>query len=120
VARRLARWLPGLAMLLVALIVAIIVALNRPRLAATGTLVAGAVVLHNGFGFALGYLGAALGGAAPAQRRAIAIEVGMQNSGLATALALKFLPPLAALSAALFSVWQNLAALGLAAVWRRR
>ncbi|MDD3650856.1 bile acid:sodium symporter family protein [Immundisolibacter sp.] len=120
VARRLARWLPGLAMLLVALIVAIILALNRPRLAATGTLVAGAVVLHNGLGFVLGYVGAALGGARPAQRRAIAIEVGMQNSGLATALALKFLPPLAALPAALFSVWQNLAALGLAAVWRRR
>ena len=120
VARQLARWLPGLAMLLVALIVAIIVALNRGQLVAAGALAAIAVVLHNGFGFALGYLGALLGGAAPAQRRAISIEVGMQNSGLATALAFKFLPPLAALPAALFSVWQNLAALGLAAAWRRR
>jgi BASS family bile acid:Na+ symporter len=118
-AKGLARWLPGLSMLLIALIVAIILALNRHQLAATGTLVAGAVVLHNGFGFALGYLGARLGGAGPAQRRAIAIEVGMQNSGLATALAIKFLPPLAALPAALFSVWQNLAGLGLAAAWRR-
>ena len=119
VTRHLGRWLPGLAMLLVALIVAIILALNRGQLAVTGALVGAAVVLHNGLGFALGYLGAALGGAAPAQRRAIAIEVGMQNSGLATALALKFLPALAALPAALFSVWQNLAGLGLAAAWRR-
>lgn len=118
-ARRLAGWLPGLSMLLIALIVAIIVALNRHQLAATGVLVATAVVLHNGLGFALGYLGARLGGAGPAQRRAIAIEIGMQNSGLATALAIKFLPPLAALPAALFSVWQNLAGLGLAALWRR-
>lgn len=119
VAKRLAGWLPGLSMLLIALIVAIILALNRHQLAATGAVVATAVVLHNGLGFALGYLGARLGGAGPAQRRAIAIEVGMQNSGLATALAIKFLPPLAALPAALFSVWQNLAGLGLAALWRR-
>lgn len=119
IAKRLARWLPGLSMLLIALIVAIILALNRHQLAVTGVLVAGAVVLHNGLGFVLGYLGARLGGAGPAQRRAIAIEVGMQNSGLATALAIKFLPPLAALPAALFSVWQNLAGLGLAAAWRR-
>ena len=119
IAKRLARWLPGLSMLLIALIVAIILALNRHQLAATCVLVAGAVVLHNALGFALGYLGARLGGAGPAQRRAIAIEVGMQNSGLATALAIKFLPPLAALPAAVFSVWQNLAGLGLAAVWRR-
>lgn len=118
-AKRLAGWLPGLSMLLIALIVAIILALNRDQLAATGALVAGAVVLHNALGFALGYAGARLGGATPAQRRTIAIEVGMQNSGLATALAIKFLPPLAALPAALFSVWQNLAGLGLATAWRR-
>jgi BASS family bile acid:Na+ symporter len=105
-------------MLLVALIVAIIVALNRHQLGAVGALVAGAVVLHNVLGFSLGYLGARLGGANPAQRRAIAIEVGMQNSGLATALAIKFLPALAALPAALFSVWQNLAGLALATAWR--
>jgi BASS family bile acid:Na+ symporter len=119
-ASSLARWLPGLSMLLVALIVAIIVALNRHQLGAVGALLAGAVVLHNALGFALGYLGALLGGASPPQRRAIAIEVGMQNSGLATALAIKFLPALAALPAALFSVWQNLAGLALAAAWRRR
>ena len=119
VATALARWLPGLSMLLVALIVAIIVALNRAQLGAVGALVAGAVVLHNALGFALGYLGARIGGANPAERRAIAIEVGMQNSGLATALAIKFLPALAALPAALFSVWQNLAGLALTAAWRR-
>ncbi|MFZ5492723.1 MAG: bile acid:sodium symporter family protein [Pseudomonadota bacterium] len=115
----LARWLPGLSMLLVALIVAIIVALNRHQLGAVGALLAGAVALHNALGFALGYVGARLGGASPPQRRAIAIEVGMQNSGLATALAIKFLPTLAALPAALFSVWQNLAGLALASAWRR-
>ncbi|WP_372719335.1 bile acid:sodium symporter family protein [Immundisolibacter sp.] len=118
-AQHLARWLSGLSMLLIAFIVAIILALNHGQLAATGVLVATAVILHNTLGFVLGYLGATLTGAGSAQRRAIAIEVGMQNSGLATALAIKFLPPLAALPAALFSVWQNLAGLGLAAAWRR-
>jgi BASS family bile acid:Na+ symporter len=118
-ATALARVLPGLSMLLIALIVAIILALNRGQLAATGTVIAGAVIAHNALGFALGYVAAWFGGAAPAQRRAIAIEVGMQNSGLATALAIKYLPALAALPAALFSVWQNLAGLALAAAWRR-
>ncbi len=68
----------------------------------------------------LGYIGAAWAGCAERDRRTIAIEVGMQNSGLATAPAIKFFPALAALPAALFSVWHNLAALLLVARWRGR
>lgn len=119
-AQRIGRVLPLLALGVVGFIVAVILAINHDRLGQAGAALAGAVVLHNALGLALGYGGAALAGLGTAQRRAIALEVGMQNSGLASALALKFLPALAALPAALFSVWHNVSALTLAAWWARR
>lgn len=57
---------------------------------------------------ALGYLAASLLGFDRVVRRTIAIEVGMQNSGLATALALKYFGSVAALPGALFSIWLNI------------
>lgn len=119
-AARLTAGLPFLALAVVGLIVAIILALSHDRLGQVGLALAGAVVAHNALGLALGYGAAAACRLGEAQRRAIALEVGMQNSGLASALALKFLPPLAALPAALFSVWHNVSALALAAWWGRR
>lgn len=52
--------------------------------------------------------------------RTLAIEVGMQNSGLAVALAVKYFSAAAALPGALFSVWHNLSGSMLAALWSRR
>jgi BASS family bile acid:Na+ symporter len=54
------------------------------------------------------------------QRRALSIEVGMQNSGLAVALAIAHFSPEAALPAALFSVWHNISGPLLATLWTRR
>ena len=51
--------------------------------------------------------------------RAVSIEVGMQNSGLAVALANLHFSPLAALPAAIFSVWHNLSGSAVAWWWRR-
>ncbi len=118
--RRLAPVLPWLSMAAIALIVAVIVALARPRLAEVGPLLALAVVLHNGLGLAAGYLGGRLAGADARDCRTLALEVGMQNSGLASVLAVKHLAAAAALPAALFSVWHNATALWLAGRWRRR
>jgi len=56
----------------------------------------------------LGYLGAWSLGFERAICRTIAIKVGMQNSGLATALAVKFFSPLAALPGTIFSIWLNI------------
>ncbi|MCR3842100.1 bile acid:sodium symporter family protein, partial [Pseudomonas aeruginosa] len=53
------------------------------------------------------------------QRKALAIEVGMQNSGLGAALANAHFSPLAAVPSALFSVWHNLSGSLLAALFRR-
>jgi BASS family bile acid:Na+ symporter len=112
--------LPAVSVLAICLIIAIIVALNRGNLADAGPAVAVAVVLHNATGLAAGYLCARLLGIAEREARTLAIEVGMQNSGLAVALAIKFFAPVAALPGALFSVWHNVSGSLLASFWARR
>ena len=104
----------------IVLIIAIIVALNRGSLAAMGPAAALAVVLHNGVGLAAGYGLARLAGQDEMRARTLSIEVGMQNSGLAVALAVKYFSTAAALPGAIFSVWHNLSGSALAAWWSRR
>lgn len=102
------------------LVVTAIVGLNAEALLSTGAVLVLAVVLHNGAGLGLGY-GAAWALRLPeSARRAIAVEVGMQNSGLAATLATAHFAPLAALPAALFSVWHNLSGALAATFWARR
>ena len=101
-------FLPLVSVTAIALIVAAVVAGNRESLYISGLLVAVAVIAHNGIGLALGYGVASLLGLGVAQRRTTAIEVGMQNSGLAVALARAHVDPAAALPGALFTVWHNL------------
>ena len=110
--------LPLVSMGAIAWIVGVIVALNRDRLGAAPSVLA-AVVSLNALGLALGY-GAARALKLPVRaRRTVAIEVGMQNSGLAVALAVAHFGPLAAVPGALFSVWHNVTGPLLASLWRR-
>ncbi len=111
---------PLVSVLTIALLVGIIVSLNRDRIMEAGLIVALAVVLHNLSGFLLGYWGAALFIKDVRQRRTVSIEVGMQNSGLAMALAIKHFSPVAAIPSAFFSVWHNISGPILAAIWRKR
>jgi len=76
-----------------------------------------AVVLHNIIGLLGGYWGGKLFGFDESTCRTLAIEVGMQNSGLAAALGKIYFSPLAALPGALFSVWHNLSGSLLAGYW---
>ena len=82
--------------------------------------VGAAVVIHNLAGFGLGYLGGRLASADRTVNRTLSVEVGMQNSGLGAVLAVGHFSILAALPAALFSLWQNLAGALLAAWWRSK
>jgi bile acid:Na+ symporter, BASS family len=113
-------WLPLFSVGAICLIIAIIVALNRENLANAGASVALAVMLHNGFGLGAGYGLARAFRANRIDARTIAIEVGMQNSGLAVALALKFFSAAAALPGAIFSVWHNVSGSLLAGYWSAR
>jgi BASS family bile acid:Na+ symporter len=78
------------------------------------------VVLHNGIGLLGGYWGGRLLGFDEAVCRTLAIEVGMQNSGLAATLGKLYFTPIAALPGALFSVWHNLSGSLLAGHWAGR
>ncbi|MFI8565479.1 bile acid:sodium symporter family protein [Rhodococcus sp. NPDC078407] len=101
-------------------VVVLVVAASAPTLLSIGILIVVAVVLHNALGLAVGYgIGRACG-LDVASRRAISIEVGMQNSGLAAALASVHFSPAAALPAAIFSVWHNVSGSLLAGYWSRR
>ena len=103
----------------IVLIIAIIVAASRDRLAALSGAVVAAVALHNGAGLAAGYASARVLGMDRARCRTLAIEVGMQNSGLGVALAVKYFGTLAALPGAVFSIWHNLTGAALASIWSR-
>ena len=118
--RRAEPLLATIAMAAIVLIIAIVVGLNAGRLATLGPLVAVAVILHNAIGLAGGYGVGRLLGFDQRIARTIAIEVGMQNSGLAVALASQFFSATAALPGALFSVWHNVSGSLLAGYWKRR
>jgi BASS family bile acid:Na+ symporter len=110
---------PLLSVLAIVVIIAIVVALNRDHLATMGAAIALGVVLHNLLGLACGYTVPWLLGLEARTCRTLAIEVGMQNSGLAVALAVHHFSSTAALPGALFSVWHNLSGSLLAGYWSR-
>ncbi len=107
---RIRRVMPAFSSVVVAVIVAAVVAPTSSWLRDSAGLVALAVALHNVAGMALGWCCGRLAGMDTARRRTLAIEVGMQNSGLAVSLAAQHFAtaPLAAVPGALFSVWHNL------------
>jgi BASS family bile acid:Na+ symporter len=111
--------LPGVSSLSIIFIVGVIVAANAASIAKVGPAVAVIVMLHNAAGLALGYSVARLSGMDARKARAVSIEVGMQNSGLAVALANLHFSALAALPAAIFSVWHNISGSAIAWWWRR-
>ncbi|MGW8375772.1 bile acid:sodium symporter family protein [Streptomyces sp. ODS28] len=111
--------LPWLSALTIAVIVAVVVAGSADAIKGAAGLVLLAVVLHNGLGLALGYGAGKVGRLGKPASRAMAFEVGMQNSGLAASLATAHFSPLAALPAAVFSVWHNVSG-AIAAAWMAR
>ncbi|MBT8129999.1 MAG: bile acid:sodium symporter family protein [Gammaproteobacteria bacterium] len=104
----------------IVVIIAIIVSLNADNVQQIGAAVLVAVMLHNVSGLALGYFTSRLLGYSTTESRTLAIEVGMQNSGLAVALAIKYFSATAALPGAIFSIWHNLSGSVLAGYWSRR
>ncbi len=114
------RILPTLSILAIYMLIAIIVASNQQNIHSIAVIVIIAVVLHNLAGFLSGYLISYWLGYDKDIRKTLAIEVGMQNSGLAVALATEYFKPLAALPGAIFSIWHNLAGSLLAVIWSRQ
>ena len=107
---RMTAYLPAVSSVAIAFIVLIIIAANAQKLLMGGMAIILVVVLHNLCGLGLGWLIGRLLRLPDAKRRAISIEVGMQNSGLASSLAtLHFAAyPMATIPGAVFSVWHNI------------
>lgn len=120
--RRIVPLLPMISTLSIAFIIGIIVAHNSASILTCSLIIAVAVILHNVLGLALGYGLTALTGSEPSKRSAIAIEVGMQNSGLATSLATTHFAmfPMAAVPGAMFSVWHNFSGSIAAQIFRKQ
>ena len=111
--------LPLISILAIVMAITIIVALNANQFDKVGPIILLAVFLHNGFGLALGYFCCRLLGFNHTVCKTISIEVGLQNSGLATALCIKFFSPISAIPSAIFSIWHNLSGAILAGYWAR-
>ena len=108
--QRVVAYLPAFSSLMIAAAVALVVSHTASRLLTGGLLVILVVVLHNVLGLAVGFGIGRLMGLSWSKRVAISIEVGMQNSGLASSLAtLHFAAfPMATIPGAVFSVWHNI------------
>lgn len=111
--------LPWVSVLAITFVVIAVVAGSAEAIFSAGLLILLAVVLHNAGGYLLGYGAAKLFRLPVPSRRTMAIEVGMQNSGLAAGLAKTYFAPEAALPGAVFSVWHNVSGALVAAFWRR-
>jgi BASS family bile acid:Na+ symporter len=118
--KRALKGLPLFSMLVIAWVIGIVMALNQERILAFPALIITGVIIHNLLGMLFGYGVGRLFTKDAADCRTLAIEVGMQNSGLAVALASKYLPAVAALPGALFSLWHNLSGAAFASLCSSR
>jgi len=115
------RGLPIVSMGGICYIIAIIAAGSRSDILASGVLLFGAALLHNVSGYAFGYWGGRLGSLPERDCRTVAFEVGMQNGGMGTALAINVLQSgAAALGPVVFGTWMNLSGSTLASYWKGR
>ncbi|MGO3735176.1 MAG: bile acid:sodium symporter family protein [Canibacter sp.] len=112
--------LPWISVLGIAYVVIAVVSGSADKIVEAGLLVLLVVILHNGMGYLLGYFASRVFRYPERVARTTAVEVGMQNSGLAATLAAAHFSPVAALPAAVFSVWHNISGGLLALFFRAR
>ena len=119
--KRVTPYLPAFSSLAIALTVGIVVSHNADRLLVGGMLIVLVVMLHNLLGLSLGYLVGRVLQLQKPKRVALSIEVGMQNSGLASSLAVMHFAayPLATIPGAIFSVWHNISGALVARLYQR-
>ena len=119
--RKITDVLPLISVTAICLIVAAVVSHNSEKILSTGLVIFAVVILHNLLGYLCGYLVGVLFRMELPRKKAVAIEIGMQNSGLATTLAGSAFPNLsmATVPGAIFSVWHNISGAILAGIFRR-
>lgn len=120
--QRVTPYLPAFSSIVIATVVGIIVSHNASRLMVGGMLVLVVVILHNLLGLVLGFSIGRLLRLQNAKCVALSIEVGMQNSGLASSLAVLHFAafPMATIPGAIFSVWHNISGTLAAKLYQRK
>lgn len=117
---KISQVVPAVSVICIITILMSVVALNAAKMMTVALVLCIAVVVHNGLGLLLGYSSAKKVGLSEPKAKAVTFEIGMENSGLAVALALAHLDPMAALPAALCSIWQNISGSLLAGYWSNK
>ncbi len=121
--QRIVSLLPVVSTVGICMIVATVVSHNAEKIYTSGVVVLAVVMLHNLLGYGCGFGIGKLFGMTPEKTKALSIEIGMQNSGLATSLANTAFPDpsmaMATVPGALFSVWHNISGAVLAAFYRK-
>ncbi len=114
--------LPVVSVIAICLIVSTVVAHNSAKIMTTGAIVFVVVLLHNLMGYGCGFAVGKIFKMDLAKTKALTVEIGMQNSGLATSLANASFPNLAmaTVPGAIFSVWHNISGAILANILRSR
>jgi len=111
---------PAISVTFIVFICSLVIALNRDYLGNVTILVFAAVLLLNIYGMLAGYGVGTLFRLAPKRRRTLTLEIGMQNAGLGTLLALDYFGKRAAMPAAIFVFMCIITASVLAAFWQRK
>lgn len=109
-----------LSILSIVFIIGIIIGLNESKISTIALSLMLAIACHNLLGLFTGYYFAKLFGYDKTVCKTVAIEVGMQNSGLAVVLAMKYFTALSALPGAIFSIWHNISGAILASIWSKQ
>ena len=111
--------MPLISVIAIVAIVAAIIGGSKAQILESGLLILAVVSLHNGLGYLLGFWASRVFKLPYADSKAIAIEVGMQNSGLGVALAAVHFAasPVTAVPSAIFSLWHNISGPALATYW---
>lgn len=102
--KKISKFLVIIPILTILIVMGMCVAPNKVNLINSGILLIVVVCLHNWLGFALGYLVGKASNMNLAKRKALSIEIGLQNSGLAVGLAAQFGNPICILPAAIATV----------------
>lgn len=100
------------------IILAVLSANSKTILAVSTLILVPVIILHNLLGYLLGCGFSKLMKMDTPQQKAITFEVGMQDSALASTLAISFFEPASAIAAVMFSVWHNISGSVLASLWK--
>lgn len=121
ITQKIVKILPSISVIGICLIIASVVSHNAEKIYTSGMVILTVVIIHNLLGCLSGFTLGKILRLNPAKTKALSIEIGMQNSGLATSLANTAFSNLAAATVpgAIFSVWHNISGAILSAIYRK-